>query len=77
MYEGIYPCARESCLAAGAFNPQSCYVLFAAEIDLDKVSRQPTDFEIEKYNLPYSGYSLAYMHSNGDLSLDDLQEMIG
>jgi len=75
--EGLYPSERENCLAAGAFNPESCSELLIAEIDLDEASRQPTDAEIEKYDLPYSGYSLAYMHSNGDLSLDDFQEMIG
>jgi len=77
LNEGLSPSERISCLAVGAFSPECCVELLASGVDLGEIGRWPTDNEVEKYNIPHSGYSLAYMYCNGDLSLSDLQEMIG
>ena len=44
--------------------------------DLDPTGRRLTQEDMDRLKLPYSGYTIAYMFCNGDLSLEQVKELI-
>lgn len=61
---------------AGAFDAEKARELADADFDPDELSAVVTEADKEKFNIGYSGYSIAYVYCNGDLTLEQLKQII-
>jgi len=75
--QGFSPVGFQEWLKAGVFNPERVKELEAAGFEASEVSRRVTAEEEIENGFSYSGYSIAYMFCNGDLSIENVRKLVG
>ena len=75
--QGFGPRAFQRWFQAGGFDPERISELVEEGFDSEDVSDLVDAADEEDLNLSYSGYSIAYMYCNGDLTIEQVRRLVG
>lgn len=74
--QGFAPESYYEWSRVGGFNPEKCKEL-SKEFEPYILSHRISTLEEFDEDFSYSGYTIAYMYCNGDLSIEDVRGLVG